>query len=80
MASELSSPSSPGPSVPAPSSPQKQPPGGKPQGRLSAFLLALLLLLACVASDWLVPNSVLSLPLLVAAAIAAATTAWANPG
>jgi len=79
LASELSSPSSPGPSVPAPSSPQKQPSGGKPRGRLSALLLALLLLLACVVSDWLVPNSVLSLPLLVAAAIAAATTAWGEP-
>jgi phospho-N-acetylmuramoyl-pentapeptide-transferase len=66
----LSSPTSPGPiGAPQPRSP----------GRLSALLLALLLLLACLLSDWLVPNSLLSFPLLLSAAIAAATTAWGEP-
>ena len=78
MASALSSSTSP-PNATSPSAPQEQPSGGQSRGRLSALLLALLLLLACLLSDWLVPNSVLSLPLLVAAAIAAATTAWGEP-
>ncbi|MEB3297716.1 MAG: phospho-N-acetylmuramoyl-pentapeptide-transferase [Cyanobacteriota bacterium] len=42
-------------------------------------LLALVLLGACLLCDGLVPNSLLTLPLLVATVVAAATTAWGVP-
>ena len=48
--------------------------------RLAAGLLALTLLAACALSDWLVANSMLTLPLLVAALLSTAVTAWGVPG
>lgn len=49
------------------------------EGRISAALLALILLLACLASDRLVPNSSLTLPLVVAALVSVAVAAWGVP-
>ena len=48
-------------------------------GRIPAALLAALLLLACLASDLLVPNSALSVPLLVATLVSAAVASWGVP-
>jgi len=45
-------------------------------GRISASLLALLALLACLASDGLVANSALTLPLVVAALVSAVVARW----
>jgi phospho-N-acetylmuramoyl-pentapeptide-transferase len=45
----------------------------------AAVLLALVLLVACLLSDRLVPNSFLTLPLVLAGLVAAATTAWGVP-
>jgi phospho-N-acetylmuramoyl-pentapeptide-transferase len=50
-----------------------------PDGRLPAALLALLLLGACLAADARLTNAMLSLPLLVAAAISAGVSAWGVP-
>ncbi|MEB3105024.1 MAG: phospho-N-acetylmuramoyl-pentapeptide-transferase [Cyanobacteriota bacterium] len=47
--------------------------------RVAAALLGFLLLAACVVSDALVPNSALTVPLLVTALVAAGTTAWGVP-
>lgn len=48
-------------------------------GRIPAALLAALLLLACLASDWLVPNSALSVPLVVSALVSAGVARWGVP-
>ncbi|MGB5135165.1 MAG: phospho-N-acetylmuramoyl-pentapeptide-transferase [Prochlorococcaceae cyanobacterium] len=48
-------------------------------GRLAAGVLAAGLLAVCLLSDWQVANSMLTLPLLVAAAVSAAVTAWGVP-
>lgn len=48
-------------------------------GRPAAALLALVLLAICLLSDWRVANSMLTLPLLVAAVVSAAVTAWGVP-
>jgi phospho-N-acetylmuramoyl-pentapeptide-transferase len=45
-------------------------------GRIPAALLAALLLLGCLASDLLVPNSALTVPLVVAALISAGVAHW----
>jgi phospho-N-acetylmuramoyl-pentapeptide-transferase len=50
-----------------------------PDGRLPAALLALIVLGACLAADWRVSNSMLSLPLLVALAVSAGVAAWGVP-
>ncbi|MGL6133278.1 MAG: phospho-N-acetylmuramoyl-pentapeptide-transferase [Prochlorococcaceae cyanobacterium] len=47
--------------------------------RLAAGLLTLALLAACGLSDWLVANSMLTLPLLVAGLVSAGVTAWGVP-
>ncbi|MFO8237442.1 MAG: phospho-N-acetylmuramoyl-pentapeptide-transferase [Prochlorococcaceae cyanobacterium] len=47
--------------------------------RLAAGLLALTLLVASLLSDWLVANSMLTLPLLVAAVVSTAVTGWGVP-
>jgi phospho-N-acetylmuramoyl-pentapeptide-transferase len=46
---------------------------------MAAGLLALVVLALCLLSDWLVPNSMLTLPLLVAALVSVAVTAWGVP-
>jgi phospho-N-acetylmuramoyl-pentapeptide-transferase len=48
-------------------------------GRISASLLALILLLATLASDGLVPNSSLTIPLVVAALVSAGVARWGVP-
>jgi phospho-N-acetylmuramoyl-pentapeptide-transferase len=48
-------------------------------GRLAAWVLAAGVLAVCLLSDWLVANSMLTLPLLVAAGVSAAVTAWGVP-
>ena len=48
-------------------------------GRISASLLALILLLASLASDGLVPNSSLTIPLVVAALVSAGVAHWGVP-
>jgi phospho-N-acetylmuramoyl-pentapeptide-transferase len=48
-------------------------------GRISASLLALLALMACLASDGLVANSALTVPLVVAALVSAAVARWGVP-
>lgn len=48
-------------------------------GRLSAILLAVVVFGAAAIADRWIPNTLLSVPLLVAAAIATATTAWGVP-
>jgi phospho-N-acetylmuramoyl-pentapeptide-transferase len=48
-------------------------------GRISASLLALILLLATMASDGLVPNSSLTIPLVVAALVSAGVARWGVP-
>jgi phospho-N-acetylmuramoyl-pentapeptide-transferase len=48
-------------------------------GRISASLLALILLLATLASDGLVPNSSLTIPLVVAALVSAGVAHWGVP-
>ena len=48
-------------------------------GAAAAALLGSLLLGACLLCDWLVPNSLLTAPLVVAGLAAAATTAWGLP-
>jgi phospho-N-acetylmuramoyl-pentapeptide-transferase len=48
-------------------------------GRIPAALLALLLLVACLASDLLVPNSALTVPLVVAALVSAGVARWGVP-
>jgi len=50
-----------------------------PDGRLPAALLALIVLGACLAADWRVSNSMLSLPLLVAFAVSTGVAAWGVP-
>jgi phospho-N-acetylmuramoyl-pentapeptide-transferase len=50
-----------------------------PDGRLPAALLALLVLGACLAADWQLGNSMLTLPLLVAMAVSAGVAAWGVP-
>ena len=81
------------PSPPA-APPQRRPPRARPEAtaapgtglplwpgssRQAAALLGGLLLAACLLSDWLVPNSRLTLPLLLSTGVAAATTAWGVP-
>jgi phospho-N-acetylmuramoyl-pentapeptide-transferase len=52
----------------------------QPSGsRDATALLGFVLLAACLVSDTLVPNSALTLPLVVAALVAAGTTAWGVP-
>jgi len=48
-------------------------------GRIPAALLAILLLLACLASDLLVPNSALTVPLVVAALVSVGVATWGVP-
>jgi phospho-N-acetylmuramoyl-pentapeptide-transferase len=48
-------------------------------GRFPAALLGILILLACLASDWLVANSALTVPLVVAALVSAAVARWGVP-
>ena len=48
-------------------------------GRISASLLALIVLLATLASDGLVPNSSLTIPLVVAALVSAGVARWGVP-
>jgi len=48
-------------------------------GRIPAAALAILILLACLASDALVPNSALTVPLLVAALVSAGVARWGVP-
>jgi phospho-N-acetylmuramoyl-pentapeptide-transferase len=48
-------------------------------GRVPAALLGILILLACLASDWLVANSALTVPLVVAALVSAAVARWGVP-
>ncbi len=67
-----------GPSPSPPGSPEAVS-SGQADGLPAAALLGAVLAAACLLSDRLVPNSQLSLPLLVAAAVAAATTAWGVP-
>ena len=50
-----------------------------PDGRLPAALLALIVLAACVVGDWILPNSSLTLPLLVSTAVSAGVAAWGVP-
>jgi len=50
-----------------------------PEGRVAALLLALILLAACLASDSLVGNSMLTLPLVMAALISAVVASWGVP-
>ncbi len=50
-----------------------------PDGRLPAALLALIVLGACLAADWRVSNSMLTVPLLVAFAVSAGVAAWGVP-
>ncbi len=49
------------------------------KARLVASLLGGVLLLTCLASDALVANSMLTLPLLIAAAVSAVVTGWGAP-
>jgi phospho-N-acetylmuramoyl-pentapeptide-transferase len=51
----------------------------KPSSLVSAILLALVILLACVVSDWQARAAQLTLPLLVAGLISAGVTAWGVP-
>ncbi|MEB3321556.1 MAG: phospho-N-acetylmuramoyl-pentapeptide-transferase, partial [Synechococcaceae cyanobacterium] len=50
-----------------------------PDGRFPALLLALVLLAACLVSDGLVANSMLTLPLVAAAASSLAVAWWGVP-
>jgi phospho-N-acetylmuramoyl-pentapeptide-transferase len=56
-----------------------QRPSTPSSGSRSAALLGVVLLAACLLSDGLVANSMLTLPLLLAAGISAAVTAWGLP-
>jgi len=51
----------------------------KPSSSVSAILLALVILLACVVSDWQARAAQLTPPLLVAGLISAGVTAWGVP-
>ncbi|MFN5118083.1 MAG: phospho-N-acetylmuramoyl-pentapeptide-transferase [Cyanobacteriota bacterium] len=50
-----------------------------PDGRITAGLLALIVLVACLLSDGLVPGSMLTLPLVVSALASAGMVAWGVP-
>jgi len=50
-----------------------------PEGRMAAWLLALALLAACLLSDSLVVNSMLTLPLVVGALASALVASWGVP-
>jgi phospho-N-acetylmuramoyl-pentapeptide-transferase len=61
----------------APSPPANS--SSKVGGRVSALVLAVVIVAAAFAADRWIPNSLLSVPLLVATLIAAVTTAWGVP-